>query len=58
MEELLDALPRGWLISWVFHIPFARAVAERVYRWFARNRYRLGCADHCAVDRDKARRRG
>ena len=57
IEELLEALPRGWLISWIFHIPFARAVAERIYRWFARNRYRLGCAEHCSVDAGKPRRR-
>jgi predicted DCC family thiol-disulfide oxidoreductase YuxK len=22
---------------------------DRFYRWFARNRYRLGCGEHCAV---------
>jgi predicted DCC family thiol-disulfide oxidoreductase YuxK len=24
-----------------------RALADRFYRWFARNRYRLGCGSHC-----------
>jgi len=24
-----------------------RPLAERFYRWFARNRYRLGCGEHC-----------
>ena len=47
IERLLDVLPRGRLISWLFKIPFARAIADRFYRWFARNRYRLGCGDHC-----------
>jgi predicted DCC family thiol-disulfide oxidoreductase YuxK len=50
IEELLHSLRRGRLIAWIFHIPFARALAERLYRWFARNRYRLGCADHCSID--------
>ena len=49
IEELLRVLPRGKLISWVFVIPFVRTIAERFYRWFARNRYRLGCGDHCRL---------
>jgi predicted DCC family thiol-disulfide oxidoreductase YuxK len=49
LEELLNVLPKGWLISWLFRIPFARPLAERFYRWFARNRYKLGCGDHCQV---------
>ena len=49
IEQLLDALPKGWLMSWVFSIPFVRPLAERFYRWFARNRYKLGCGDHCQV---------
>jgi predicted DCC family thiol-disulfide oxidoreductase YuxK len=47
IEQLLDVLPRGRLISWVFSIPFVRTLADRFYRWFARNRYRLGCGAHC-----------
>lgn len=49
IEELLRVLPKGRWISWMFRIPFARPLAERFYRWFARNRYRMGCGDHCAV---------
>ena len=49
IEQLLDVLPRGKIASWIFSIPFARPLAERAYRWFARNRYRLGCSDHCQV---------
>lgn len=49
LEELLDVLPKGRLISWMFEIPFVRPLVERFYRWFARNRYRLGCGEHCAV---------
>ena len=47
IERLLDVLPRGRLISWVFKIPFVRPLADKLYRWFARNRYRLGCGEHC-----------
>ena len=47
IEQLLNVLPRGRLVAWVFHIPFVRRLADRFYRWFARNRYRLGCGEHC-----------
>lgn len=49
IEELLDVLPKGWLISWLFRVPFVRPLADKFYRWFARNRYKLGCGDHCQV---------
>jgi len=49
LEELLNTLPKGRLISWLFKIPFVRPLADRFYRWFARNRYKFGCGDHCAV---------
>lgn len=47
IEQLLLVLPRGRLIAWVFKIPYVRSIADRFYRWFARNRYRLGCGAHC-----------
>ena len=47
VEQLLTVLPRGRLIAWIFRIPFVRTIADRFYRWFARNRYRLGCGAHC-----------
>jgi predicted DCC family thiol-disulfide oxidoreductase YuxK len=47
IEELLRVLPRGRLIAWVFKVPYVRGLADRFYRWFARNRYRLGCGAHC-----------
>ena len=47
IEQLLKFLPRGRLIAWIFQIPFVRAIADRFYRWFARNRYHLGCGAHC-----------
>jgi len=46
VEQLLDVLPKGRFISWIFSIPFGRPLAEKLYRAFARNRYRLGCRLH------------
>jgi predicted DCC family thiol-disulfide oxidoreductase YuxK len=47
IEQLLTILPRGRLISWIFRIPLMRGIADRFYKWFARNRYHFGCGDHC-----------
>jgi predicted DCC family thiol-disulfide oxidoreductase YuxK len=49
IEQLLDILPRGRWIGWVFTLPFVGWLADRFYRWFARNRYRLGCGEHCQL---------
>jgi predicted DCC family thiol-disulfide oxidoreductase YuxK len=49
LEELLKVLPKGRLISWLFEIPLVRPLADLFYRWFARNRYRFGCGEHCKV---------
>lgn len=49
VEEIIRSLRTGWVVSWLFRIPFARGVAERAYRWFADHRGELGCSDHCAV---------
>ena len=49
IERLLDVLPKGTLLLWIFSIPLVRPLAEKVYRWFARNRYHLGCGEHCQV---------
>jgi predicted DCC family thiol-disulfide oxidoreductase YuxK len=49
LEELLKVMPKGRLFSWLFKIPFVRPLVDKLYRWFARNRYRMGCGDHCAV---------
>lgn len=46
VEQVLDVLPKGRFITWIFSIPFARPIAERLYRSFAKNRYRLGCRLH------------
>jgi predicted DCC family thiol-disulfide oxidoreductase YuxK len=47
IEGILDILPRGGLVAWVFRIPLVRPLADRLYRWFARHRYRFGCGQHC-----------
>lgn len=47
VEQLLNILPKGGLLSWLFKIPFMRTIADRFYKWFARNRYHFGCGDHC-----------
>ena len=47
IEKILDVLPKGKLLSWVFSIPFVRPLADWFYRWFARNRYKFGCGEHC-----------
>jgi predicted DCC family thiol-disulfide oxidoreductase YuxK len=47
IEELLRILPRGAALGWVFRVPFAGRLADGFYRWFARNRYRFGCGEHC-----------
>jgi predicted DCC family thiol-disulfide oxidoreductase YuxK len=49
LEELLNILPKGGFISWLFKIPFVRPLADKFYRWFARNRYKFGCGEHCQV---------
>ena len=49
IEQLLEVLHRGKFVSWIFSIPFVRPLGEKFYRWFARNRYRLGCSDHCLI---------
>ncbi|HEU5183537.1 MAG TPA: DUF393 domain-containing protein [Gemmatimonadaceae bacterium] len=47
IEDLLGLLPRGWMLGWIFKLPLVGRLADRFYRWFARNRYRFGCGDHC-----------
>lgn len=47
VEQILLVVPKGGLIAWLFKVPYVRVIADRFYRWFARNRYRLGCGAHC-----------
>lgn len=48
IDRILDLLPAGWLFGWAFRIPVLGRLLDRLYRWVARNRYRLGCGEHCA----------
>jgi predicted DCC family thiol-disulfide oxidoreductase YuxK len=47
VEQLLRVLPAGGLIRWVFRLPYFGRAFERFYGWFARNRYKFGCGEHC-----------
>ena len=49
IEQITDLMPKGKLITWVFSIPFVRPLAEKFYRWFAKNRYKMGCGEHCQL---------
>lgn len=49
IEQLLKILPMGGALGWVFRIPYFGVGFERFYRWFARNRYRFGCGEHCQL---------
>lgn len=43
-REVLRLLPRLRLTVWLFRLPGAMFVAERVYRWVARRRHHFGCS--------------
>jgi predicted DCC family thiol-disulfide oxidoreductase YuxK len=47
IEDLLGILPKGWMLGWIFRLPLVGWLADKLYRWFARNRYRFGCGEHC-----------
>jgi predicted DCC family thiol-disulfide oxidoreductase YuxK len=47
IEQILNILPKGRIAALLFKVPLVRIIADRVYKWFARNRYRLGCGEHC-----------
>jgi predicted DCC family thiol-disulfide oxidoreductase YuxK len=48
-RQLLRIVPFGWLLGWLWGLPTFGALADRGYRIFARNRYRFGCGEHCAI---------
>lgn len=52
LERLCSILPAGRRIGWLYRIPFARPMADRVYGWISRNRatLRMDCGEHCSVD--------
>lgn len=53
-EQLAKILPGGRPLGCLFALPFARPIADRVYRVVAKNRGRLGCGMHCAASLPKS----
>jgi predicted DCC family thiol-disulfide oxidoreductase YuxK len=49
VEQILTEIRAGWILSWMFSLPFARPIAERLYRWVADHRGELGCGEHCQI---------
>jgi predicted DCC family thiol-disulfide oxidoreductase YuxK len=49
IEQLLKILPLGGVFGWTFSIPGFGNLFGRFYRWFARNRYKFGCGEHCQM---------
>ncbi len=49
IEQLLKILPYGGVFGWAFSIPGFGNLFGRFYRWFARNRYKFGCGEHCQM---------
>ena len=49
IEQLLKILPYGSVLGWTFRIPGFGDLFSRFYRWFARNRYKFGCGEHCQM---------
>ena len=40
LRRVYAAVGRGWMLSWT-RLPVARGLADRGYRWFAKNRYKI-----------------
>ena len=49
IEQLLKILPYGGVFGWTFSIPGFGTLFGRFHRWFARNRYKFGCGEHCQM---------
>ena len=57
MEAILGLLPTLSWARWAFRVPLVRPLARRIYRWVARNRYRLTCKEHCRTTGPRSGRR-
>ena len=50
ISKILRGMPDGWPIIGVFILPFPRIVRDNVYKFVARNRYRVfGKSESCRV---------
>src|ERR687886_1927767 len=49
IDQLLSILPGGWLLGWAFRVPVLGTLLDKFYRWFARNRFKFGCGEHCQL---------
>ncbi|MBI3962514.1 MAG: DUF393 domain-containing protein [Deinococcus sp.] len=43
LVRILWLLPGGPLVAWLYAVPGVPFLARYLYRWVAKNRYRLGC---------------
>jgi len=50
VERVVELLPLGRWVSWIFSVPLARRLGDRIYRSVAANRSRLGCGEHCGIE--------
>jgi predicted DCC family thiol-disulfide oxidoreductase YuxK len=41
VQQVLRRLPPFRSIAWLYHVPGMRRVAQRLYGWIARRRYKL-----------------
>ncbi len=50
VERLCAIIPAGRRIGWLYRIPFARPIADRIYARISRNRtiLPLDCGEHCS----------
>jgi predicted DCC family thiol-disulfide oxidoreductase YuxK len=39
-----------WLVAWWYYVPGVRHLLDAIYRWIAKNRYRLAGKDECGDD--------
>ena len=55
VERLCSIIPAGRRIGWLYRIPFARPVADRVSSWISRSRttVTLDCGEHCSTETER-----
>jgi predicted DCC family thiol-disulfide oxidoreductase YuxK len=50
VERLCAIIPAGRRVGWLYKIPFARPIGNRIYAWISRSRptLPLDCGEHCS----------